>query len=728
MRTKIPVIAAALLIASAGARAQGPADAPPEPPQQTTTSPAPTASPALASEFGLVNQIDFGVRGTNIGPNSDPARFQRYDDLRDGATIDRFRFSKETQTYGLKLQADNVGYRDERFSASYNRFGRLKAAFEWNQIPLFYSTDTRTLYSSTQPGVLTLPDVVQAGRQTNAITLAQAAQGVSWFDMRSKRNIADFNLTYSASNEVDLKVGVKNTNRDGSQPFGAGFGFTQAIEVAMPIDTRTTEFTSAAEWSNGDAFGKLAYEGSFFRNGIRTLVWDNPNRLTDSPTAPGQGRMALWPDSDLNTVSATGSIKLPWRSRAAAYVSYGDSRQNDSLIPLTINSQINAGPLPRSTADADAHITAQNYSFTSRPINQLYFSARYRQYQYDNRTPAFTTTVVNYDSALGALATTEAHGYTRHTFDADASYSPIRYFGVRAGYTREQYDRTFRFVESTAEDIYRASADATGISWLTVRGVYEHAKRWSTSVDREMLVEVGEQPTIGHYDISDRTRDRFSGILTVLPVSTFSITATTGLAKNDYPTSQFGLQNTENHFYSIGVDYSPTDKVSAGLSYGYERNDALQASRQPSRTVPATFVDPRYDWTDSSADRTNTVDASLDLLKVIPKTELRVGYNYTLGKSSYNYALGPNSLLVTPAPLPELRSDIQRGTVDGRYFLTSRFAIGALYWYDKYLVNDFAMGPQIYSTGVSLPSFLALGYQYRPYVANSLMARVTYLW
>ena len=38
-------------------------------------------------------------------------------------------------------------------------------------------------------------------------------------------------------------------------------------------------------------------------------------------------------------------------------------------------------------------------------------------------------------------------------------------------------------------------------------------------------------------------------------------------------------------------------------------------------------------------------------------------------------------------------NELQRGTVDGRYFLTRHFAVGLVYWFDKYRVDDFALSP-----------------------------------
>src|SRR5215831_3833830 len=174
MRTKTLCVVAALLLWAGGARAQD-NGVKPEPQQEG----APTTG-----DLRPLNQIDFGVRGTVFGSGSDEARFQRYRDARDGGTLDRIRLFKDTAEYGWNLQSDHIGYRDQRFSGAYNNFGRLKASFEWNQIPLFYSQDTRTLYDTSTPGTLRLGTAIQSGIQNKTLTLAGALTGASTFDLR----------------------------------------------------------------------------------------------------------------------------------------------------------------------------------------------------------------------------------------------------------------------------------------------------------------------------------------------------------------------------------------------------------------------------------------------------------------------------------------------------------------------------------------------------------------
>jgi MtrB/PioB family decaheme-associated outer membrane protein len=738
MRTKSLTMVAALLLMAGGAAAQNGAPPAAQPDVAKTTG-------GSLAEFPLLNQIDIGLRGTSYGSDSDPARYQRYRDLRDGGTVDRFRLFKDTNEYRYALQADHIGYRDQRFSGSYTNFGKVKASFEWNQIPLFYSQDTRTLYDTSTPGTLQLNDSIQSGIQNKTLTLANALNGASAFDLRTRRDIANGNLIYSVTPNVDLAFTLRNTQKQGGYPWGGSFGIGGAIatELPVPVDHRTTDLGTSLEYSNDRGYARLAYDGSFFRNNVTTMVWDNPSRVTDSPTAgPAQGRMALWPNTDMNSVSASGGLKLPGHSRASAYISLGNLSNNAALLPFTINTALVSPPLDRSTADVTARVTAMNYLFTSRPVNTVWFSARYRQYEFDNRTVPFEIrNSVNYDTTIVALnKESEPFSQTRHTFDADATYSPIRHVGFRAGYTREDVDRTYRIVEKTTEDIGRASVDLTGLSWLSLRGVFEHSKRRGTPVDGLELLSIGEQPTLRQYDISDRDQDRFSTIIMVTPVSQFSVNTTVSFGRQEYPGTNFGLRNNDNHVYSLGFDYVPADKVSMGLTYGFEKYTALQASRTAS-PLPANTVaflndptqqwnDPRRDWTDDSADRVHTVDASIDLLKLITKTDVKVAYSFSRAESTYTYGLAPSTVIAAPVQLSPVMNELQRATVDGRYFVTRHFALGAVYWFDKYKVDDFALSPvsSLAQPATATPALMMLGYFYRPYTANTVMGRITYLW
>ena len=196
--------------------------------------------------------------------------------------------------------------------------------------------------------MLRLDDAIQSGLQNKTTTLAGVVGQAQPFDLRVRRNVADFKLTYSATQHLDFNLAFKNTTKNGNQPWAGTFGFSDAVELAVPVDTRTTDLGAALEWASSRGSVRLGYDGSFFRNNISTLVWDNPLRVTDSPTlGPLQGRMSLWPDSNMSAGSVMGLLNLPARSRATAYISVGNWSQNDPLIPFTINSSA-AGDSARS--------------------------------------------------------------------------------------------------------------------------------------------------------------------------------------------------------------------------------------------------------------------------------------------------------------------------------------------------------------------------------------------
>ena len=132
---------------------------------------------------------------------------------------------------------------------------------------------------------------------------------------------------------------VHHQRHVGELPWGASFGFSNDVEVALPYDSRTNDFNLGAEWTNNRSMLRVAYTGSWFDNLDDTLVWDSPLRLTDSTSAPGRGRMALWPSNSAQTVSAAGYSKFAHRTQLTGFVSFGSWSNDEPLQPFTINAR-----------------------------------------------------------------------------------------------------------------------------------------------------------------------------------------------------------------------------------------------------------------------------------------------------------------------------------------------------------------------------------------------------
>lgn len=719
MRTKSLIWMAALLLVSATA-ASAQTDALPSKP---------------------IGSFDFGYRVGEI--TGDQARFQRYQDLRDGAFLEQFRFNRDQEGWRLEAGADHVGYRDQRYFANFNSRGTVKASFEWNQIPLFFSRDTRMIYSETSPGVFKVDDAIQQGIQNKTLTLPSVVPGIVGpsFDLRNRRDTANFNLVVSPTRDLDVKLKFSSVRREGTMPWGASFGFGFVNELPAPVDTRTNDVTAGVEWANQKGRLAVSYDGSFFTNSVQALIWDNPIRFTDqtygSAYSPGdgtsQGRASLWPDQTAHTVSASGSLKMPAHSRFTGNIAVGTWKNDGALLPFTINTAIPPIHLERATAEAEARTVAANFNFTSRPTRFAWLNARYRYNDFDNRTPHFPVeeyvrldqVIEEFDpNGLGKIGP-EPFSIKHHTFAVDASFTPIAYTAFKVGYTRDQADRTFRIFEKTTDNVFRASIDTTGNQYVTFRTIYEHARRRGSGFDLEALIVAGQQPGLRHYDVADRDRDRVTALVVVTPMSQLGFNASISAGNDDYPNSEFGLLDNDNRVYSVGVDVVPSEQVSVGLVYGYEKYSAASLSR--SASPGPQFVDPTRNWRDDSTDKANTFNVSLDLLKAIPKTEVRFGYDYNRATSLYVFSGPLIPQLATFTPLPKVKNELQRGTMDFKYFVHKNVALGFVYWYDRYSVDDFAASSSTINAPY-IPTGLLLGYVWRPYTAHTGWLRLTYLW
>jgi MtrB/PioB family decaheme-associated outer membrane protein len=682
-----------------------------------------------------VGEIDFGVQ---LAAGLDEVgRYQRFIDPRSSATVNRLRFSRDRETWRFDAALDRVGYRDQRYAAAYERYGKVKASFEWNQIPLWFGGQTASPYREVSPGVFRLDDAAQLAVQNRTATIAAFAPFVESFDTRARRDIAAGRVVYSATRNLDLIASFTSTARTGTMPWNASFGFSDAVELAASLDNRTNDISTVAEWSSRRGTARIGYDGSFFSNSIDTIIWDNPMRATDQTNAnaystgegAAQGRESFWPDSTAHTVSASGSVALPARSRAFAYVSLGSWLQDSELLPHTINTAITPIPLARQTAEGEARIVSMMYRYTARPTSAVWISGQYRLYDYDNRTPHFPVDqYVRLDGTVSTSPTggSQPFGMTRHFVDVDASFTPanLRHIAFRAGYAREHDDRTYRFLEKTTENTLRVSVDSTTLPWGSVRLQYDHGVRTGEGLDEEAFSDIGEQISLRQFDISDRTRDRVSAIIQVMASNALEFNGAIAVGLDNRPDAIFGLQDNNLASFTVGIGLT-RDEVNLGLSYGFERLATLQRSRQANPGVQ--FDDPTRDWSTDLSERTHTWTTTVDVPRITSRTTMHAAYDYVRARARYLYELAPNSTLVPPVQLPQLLNAYHTGTVDVRHSLTRQLAVGVGYRLDKYSVDDFGRAGATLDTPL-IPTYVNIMYRWVPYDVHTAFGRLIYRW
>jgi len=409
MQTRLVILTVALLLGSRSGSAQTPQT--PQPPQ--SQPPVPTSL--------FTGTLDVGGLFTTV--EGDQARYERYRDARDGV-YSTFSLNRASDSYLFDANAVHVGYRDQRYAASVES-RRVNAAFQWVSLPLNYSFLTRTPYV-TNGNTLTLDDNAQRAVQGPSIapadgtavgvpcapgaapascsTPALAAQALanrsiynsiaSAFDLRQQRNTGQFAMNYMPTRAIDVNAGFQSWGRDGQQPWGASFAFNNAVEVPKPLDDRTNNVSLAASWAKPRGMFRVGWDGSWFTNHNKSLVWDNPIFLTDfnngllppngpydpngysNGNGPAQGRESTAPNNVMQVVSAIGLYKMPRRTTLNGTIQLTSQKQDEALIPFTINSVINSpvvfaafphiAQLPRPTAEAEARGINTLINLTSR--------------------------------------------------------------------------------------------------------------------------------------------------------------------------------------------------------------------------------------------------------------------------------------------------------------------------------------------------------------------------
>ncbi|MDA1306129.1 MAG: MtrB/PioB family outer membrane beta-barrel protein [Acidobacteria bacterium] len=691
--------------------------------------------------------VDFGVRGSSL--TGDASRYERYRDLGDGLFLETFRWKAQRDGWFLNAGADHVARRDQRYTVGVARPGTFKGWAQWDQIPMLLSRTTRTPYSSTVPGEFRLDDTIQAQLQALPASQRSAAvqalvNGSPLFDLKSQRHSAAGKFEFMPTTNSSLKVSVKQDYREGAQPFGAGFGHSQLVEFAAPIDHKLTNFEASAELERGPALFRAGYMGSWFTNEVTTVIFDNPLRATDISGAPASGRLSLPVSSTQLGVNGMVSVKLPQKSRLTVYATLSTLTDDSGMVlPHTSNTAVlaAAGPLDRTSLNGEAKISGLNLNFTSRPSKLLSLNARMRYYDYDNRIPSFTVPLrVSYDSSVRVLNPplhTAGYGVTRLNLDADVRFTPKGPAALTLGYGRYSDERTHRIFEETVDNVMRVKLDTISTGLFTVRAVYEHAQRRGEGFDVNALIHANEQPGMRHYDVANRDRDRFTVMASFMPVTNWAINVSSAIGRDDYLNSEFGLRDNNHDVYTIGLDGSPSETVGLGLSYSYEDYRSLSRSRQAN--PGAQFFDPSRNWATDANDKAHSVVANAEFKRIAEKVDLAFSYDYNRTRATYEYITGavPDrtlpleavvpTTLPTPTALPPVKSELSRGTVDATYHINNRIALAVSYWYDKYDVQDFTLDSQAQQT-LTAGNNMLLYYTYAPYTAHTTWGRVIVRW
>ena len=196
-----------------------------------------------------------------------------------------------------------------------------------------------------------------------------------------------------------------------------------------------------------------------------------------------------------------------------------------------------------------------------------------------------------------------------------------------------------------------------------------------------------------HYDLADRTRNRFTGQADIVPSDAWMFSVSGGVLKDDFSNTVYGLQDSTGRTFSLAADYHGPG-LGAGGSYNYERYAGLQRSHEGDSS-DAQFNDPLRDWTADSTETVHYFSIYAAPPRIGQNTEVRFLYDFSHAEGNYLQTIPVGSPIPPPNQLPNVFNKLQQLHIDVRYRLSRRLAASFSYLYEPLSIYDFAFDPSV---------------------------------
>lgn len=729
-----------------------------EPPASTDKE----TSVAVVGGGQLIN--DLAPRGV--------ARFNEFRDVPEGAVLEfgRFTYEPKSSYFSASLTAIDAFQDDQRYFLELSRAAKVSFKASYTELPRFYSSGSKTLWSGVGSGTLALNDAFRQGAELAAgaptaplaspalkAYIDAALAAVNPFDLRTKRRDLKGDLEFKLSSAFTLGFKGRYETREGTKPLGfgtyirrqglsgipgtgAGSFWRETVEargseLVEPLDYKTSEGGVTLTWAKNGHSVAAGWFGSYFRNDITALYFDNPfegapgrasasvfDPASDQEPAAPNGNNAfrglyarsstqLWPNNDYNRLFGNASFKLGGAGQLTAVVARGMLKQDDAFLPYAESDQVvsslagqpvayarNAA-LPRASLGGEMTTTQADLKLTARVVKSLTARAGYRYYELEDgrpsiQFPGYSSSGDSYfrrgigQKVDGQKALfNEVGGYDRQRLNVGLAFRLSSAASLDAEYIRTAWSYEARQVEGTTDDAFK------GTLRLLLAGANVNAYYLTASRDYEGPYAVGlETSGIRAYDVWTRDRDQV-GVDIDIPVGD-NLALAFGISywKDEYPgavqgfTHGYGLQDTKNGSFHGGLTYAKND-VSLGAWVGldqYEWN-----SLQVTKTGLTRDNDPTNRWSRGSSDDVFWIgfEAIAPLGK---KAKLRADVNYQKFTGDWTTTnLGaPDVNSAVAYSFPEFSDSTLTARASLIWNVSPKVSVEGRYTYEPYRLDD----------------------------------------
>ena len=568
------------------------------------------------------------------------------------------------------LYARNLAIDSRQLELRGGRQGRLELRLGYREIPKYRGYGTQTPFLGVGSGELTLPaDWVRAPVTAGMSSLDQSLHDTP---LKTSRKTLDAGLTLKFAVKWSYRLDFEHQKKEGTRPFGAGLFTINTTQFPVPVDFTTNQFDMALEYAGERSKLSLGFTGSAFDNGTSAVTWSNPF-LSGSGTESFRADLA--PDNESYQFNLTGAFAPTPRLRVSGRAAIGRMKQDDPLLPYSINPLYSDWPLPRASLDGKIDTSTLNLAgkLTARLARKLDLVARIKRDERDNKTAVDLWTPVITDLVPKPERPNRPFSFKHDKYELELRWRTRNRIRLTGGIRQNNIERSLQSVEETRERTYWGELKLNPWAVAQLRVKLETSDRDASPYT--LLDDGGpiENPLMRKFHLAERDRNGAIIELDLSPLERLGISLSYFSAKDEYSTSVVGLQESEEQTLSLDLNYAINSKISIYAFYNQQDIDSELSSVEGNTGLP---------WN-------ATTDDSI--------TTLGVGFN---GKISEKVSFGfdwvssdATGRVLTETgqsedPFPVLRSDLRNARVHLSYALSDQWGMKIYAEHEKYDSED----------------------------------------
>ncbi|MEK7388340.1 MAG: MtrB/PioB family outer membrane beta-barrel protein [Elusimicrobiota bacterium] len=469
-----------------------------------------------------------------------------YGEIPNGFVFDLYKVEYETDKYMFDFEATNIGLNNQSLKSEGGRPGDMMWKAGYDKMPHLFSNEARSPYVYVGEGAMRLPGAwrnaaMQSSFNTNVSSaLANSPFVPLGFDVET----ANLDLRFHPAQDFTLELGSLRQTKRGTRAQPAAFGFSNAIELAAPIDWEANEAYLDMQLAKKDYQLAFNYRLSDFNNKIPALYWDSPKRLTDqyinsshysAGDGTSRGAMANAPDNRAHAFKLEGGAALPMNSRLSFEGGFQRWTANNDMMTYTPNREMGLGnatalaagipfdafdPLNRPASTVNGRIDIYTYMFklTSRPLSWLKGALTHDAYIMENRSDQYTVPGwAVFDNVWHSQTkTTPREQFREDKTSLKIDYDVVSWLSGDLGLTHK-YEKRTREISKGREDEVALGFQVRPSKELFVNASYAFSARRGNGMDissyptdvstNSLRTYYTEAPGLRRIDVADRNRN-----------------------------------------------------------------------------------------------------------------------------------------------------------------------------------------------------------------------------